>query len=221
VRLILPIAAGLLLAACATKPQTTANLGEEMPLQPAPNDMFGKTLVYRAPDLDVRKYRGIYIPAAKIYEGADADWGNTDPAMRERVAERLAEEFRRVLRARGRRVLAAPAPGSVTLELTLAGITETRGVAANALKLTPVGIGITLLKSAADLPATFTGSITIAAKVVESRTDKTLAGIVVRESPTAIDPRTLGGTEPTAMLATTKAAEDFASAIDRAVQAAQ
>jgi hypothetical protein len=94
-------------------------------------------------------------------------------------------------------------------------------VAANALKLTPIGMGLTLLRTAADRPATFTGSITVAGRMTDSKTDMLLAGFVSKQSPTAIDPRTIGGTVETAMLASSKAADDFASAVVRARQQAR
>lgn len=215
------IAALALLAACSREPKTTAGLSQQMPLQPQQGDIAGNTLVYRAPDLDVRKYRGIYIAPAVVYDGADTEWGGTDMALRQRVAAKLTSEVQRVLREHGAQVLGAPAPGSVTLDLTLAGISATHGVAANALKVTPIGFGLTLMKSAAGLPATFTGSITVAGKIIDSRTQEVLAGFVSKESPTALDPRTLGGTEDTAMLAATKAADDFAAAVIQAKKAAQ
>jgi hypothetical protein len=217
-RFLLVVPALLLLAACNTKPQTTAGLGNEVQLQTASDDLAGKTLVYRAPNIDARKYRGIYIAPARVYDGKDADWGGTDIATRNRVAAFLTSEFRRVLRAHGRHVLNAPTASSVTLQLTLAGITSTRGVAATALKLTPVGLGLTLAKSAADLPASFTGSITVSGKLTDSRTHAILAGFVSRESPTAIDPRTISGTEETARLAATKGAESFAAGLDQATR---
>ena len=219
-RRYLVIAVLVLLAACSQQPKTTAGLGQEMPLQAKPGDLSGNTLVYRAPDLDPRKYRGLYIAPVGVYDGTDTEWGGTDMATRQRVAARLGTEVQRALRAKGAIVLATPAPGSVTVELTLAGITSTHGVAANALKVTPIGFGLTLMKSAAGLPASFTGSITVAGKLLDSRTHEVLAGFVSKESPTALDPRTLGGTEETAMLAATKAADDFAAAVARARQAA-
>jgi len=215
------VALVLLLAACATQPKTTAGLGQEMALKPVPDDLTGSTLVYRTPDIDVHKYRGIYIAPTTVYDGADAEWGGTDLATRQRVAARMTSEVQRALRAHGRHILATPAPGSVTLQLTLASIAPTYGVAANAIKLTPVGLGLTVMKSAAGLPASFTGSITVAGKLLDSQTQALLAGFVARESPTAIDPRSLGGTEETAMLAATKAADGFAAALDRAQQAAK
>lgn len=217
-RRLLIVATALLLAACSRQPQTTAGLAQEMPLQAKPGSLADNTLIYRSPNLDVSKYNGIYILPAVVYDGTDTEWADTDLATRLRVAAKLTSEVQRVLRARGVRVVATPMPGTVTLQLTLAGIAATHGVAANAIKLTPIGFGLTLMKSAADLPATFTGSITVAGKLTDSRTKVLLAGFVTKESPTAIDPRTLGGTEATAMLAATKAANDFADAVVRAKQ---
>jgi len=213
------IAACLVLAACSTAPKTTAGLADQMPLKPAENDAFSGTLTYRSPDVDVHAYRGIYVLPAKVYDGADAEWGETDPATRQRIADKLTAEYQRALRQHGRNVLAQAVPGSVTLELTLAGVTSTNAVAANAIKLTPVGMGLTLVKSAAGLPASFTGSITVAGKLTDSRTGAVVAGFMVRESPTAIDPRSLGGTEDTAMLAVSKSAESFADVVDRVLKA--
>lgn len=212
------LATCLLLAACSSAPKTSAGLADQMQLKPAENDLSGGTLTYRSPDADIHAYRGIHVLAAKIYDGTDAEWGAADPAMRQRIADKLTTEYQRALREHGRIVLAESAPGSVTLELTLAGVTSTNGVAANAIKLTPVGMALTLAKSAAGLPASFTGSITVAGKLTDSRTGALVAGFVARDSPTAIDPRTVGGTEDTAMLAASKSAVSFADAVDRALK---
>jgi len=214
-RQLLAIVLLVLLAACETKPQTTAGFGQEMPLQPKQGDLTEGTLVYRSPNIDPHKYRGIYIAPTVIYDGADAEWGGTDADTRQRVAARLTSDFQNALRARGRSVLATPADTSVTLQLTLASITSTYGVVATAVKLTPIGFGISVLKSAAGLPASFTGSITVGGKLTESRTGALLGGFVGRRSPLALDPRTLGGTEDTALLAASRAADDFAAAMDR------
>jgi hypothetical protein len=211
------IAACLLLAACSTEPKVTAGLGQEMPLQPAPGDLTGGTLVWRAPGIDPHAYRGLYVAPTAVYDGADADWGGMDAAVRQRVAAALTEEARKALRASGRRVVTQPAPGTVTFQMTLASIAATHGVAANVLKVTPVGLGLTLAKSAAGLPASFTGSITVAGKLTETDGGRALAGFVARVSPLALDPRTLGGTEDTAMLAAEKGAKDFAAAVSKAM----
>jgi hypothetical protein len=210
----------LLLAACASAPTAPNAIIGEMPSKPVATDNSGGALVYRSPDLDPAKYHGIFIPAAKVYAGSDAEWGDTDVAARQRVADKLTAEFRRTLRQRGRHVLSAPAPRSVTLELTLGGISATYGAAANVIKLTPAGMAITLIKSAAGAPASFTGSIVIGGRLTDTETGAVLAGFVATVSPVALDPRTLGGTEDTAMLAATKGADDFAAAVDRSLAAA-
>ncbi len=209
------LAVAILLASCSTQPKTTAGLAGQVPLHPATDNPLGSPLVYRAPDIDMARYHGIHVAAATVYQGAEAEWGGTDAAQRQRVADALTEDFRRVLRERGRNVVAAPAAGIVTLQLQLAGITPTRGVVANALKLTPVGAGVTLLKSAAGLPASFTGSITVAGLLTDSTTAAVLGGFVATESPLALDPRSIGGTESTALIAAAKGAQDFADALDR------
>ncbi len=218
-RRFLAIAFLLALGACGTQPQTTAGLDRQMKLHPMEGDLAGNTLVYRAPGVDPSHYRGIYVPATTVYAGSDTEWGGTDVATRRRIADRLTGEFKRALHGRGRIVLDRPTDQSVTLQLTLGGVTSTHGVAANALKLSPIGFGMTVAKSAAGLPAAFTGSITIAGELKESKTGKILGGFVSRESPTALDPRTLAGTEETALLAATKSADDFANGIERAMQA--
>ena len=205
------------LGACGTHPETTAGLGRDMPLKPMEDNLAGNTLVYRAPGVDASHYRGLYIAPTIVYTG-ETDWGGTDAATRRRIADRLTSEFKRALRDKGRLVLDRPTANSATLQRTLGGVTSTHGVAANALKLSPVGFGMTVVKSAAGLPAAFTGSITVAGEIKESKTGKLLGGFVSRESPTALDPRTLRGTEQTAMLAATKSAEDFAAGIVRAQQ---
>jgi hypothetical protein len=93
------LASMLLLAACTTKPQTTAGLSEQMPLHPARNDLFGGTLVYRARDVNLRSYHAIYIPPATVYDGTDADWGGTSVQTRQRVADALTADFRQALQA--------------------------------------------------------------------------------------------------------------------------
>jgi hypothetical protein len=220
-RRLAAVAALLLLAACSNEPKQTAGMAQEMPLQPQPGDSAGNTLVYRSPDLDPSKYHGFYIPPANVYQGSDGQWADTDEATRDKIAAQLTTDFQKSLRAKGIRVVTAPTPDTMTLQLTLVGVEATHGVAANVIKLTPIGMGLTLLKTATDRPATFTGSITVAGRLTDSKTNALLAGFVSKQSPTAIDPRTLGGTVDTAMLAANKAADDFASAVVRARQAAR
>lgn len=219
----LPIAvviAAIALAGCSTKPEVPPSVTGQMPLKPAqnagglfPEDAGSNTLVYRAPDLDVSRYHGFVVLPAIVYDGPDADWGSATPDDRAKVAQELTAEFTRVLRQH-RRVADKPGPGLVVLQLTLAGMTSTHPVA-SLTRLTPVGLGMTVVNSAAGLPAAFTGSITIAGKLTDGGSGAVLGGFASKVSPAAFDIRSSAGTMTTASLAASKAADEFGRAIDR------
>ncbi|MDR3535325.1 MAG: DUF3313 domain-containing protein [Acetobacteraceae bacterium] len=214
--------AALALAACSTKPEAPPSVTGQMPLTPAqntdglfPNDAGSNTLVYRSPTLDTARYHGFVVLPTIVYEGTDTDWGNATPEDRATVAKDLTAAFSKTLRQH-RRVVAQPGPGIVVLQLTLAGMSSTHPVG-SLVRLTPVGLGMTLVNSAAGLPAAFTGSITIAGKLTDGATGAVLGGFVSKVSPPAFDIRSSAGTMTTADLAVTKAADDFGRAIEKIV----
>ncbi|WP_343712082.1 DUF3313 domain-containing protein [Inquilinus sp.] len=214
------IAAAVTLAACAqTRPETTAGLSAEMPLapsgsagSPASQGLGGDTLVFRSPTLDVSKYRGFYIPAADVYQGPDADFGEIAPPDRQRLAQELTRDVAKAL-GRNRNVVPRPGPGIVTLQLSLAGVSNTRPIL-SLTRVTPVGLGITAIKSAEGMPAAFVGAVTVAGKFTDSATGQILGGFVTRQSPPAYDLRSSIGTMETAELALTHTASGLAKVID-------
>src|SRR5215472_2194004 len=77
----------VLLAGCASQtPETTAGLGEKVPLAPG---QFPGTLVYRSPTLQTGtgKYKSILVDNADIYRAPDADFGKASEADKGRLAE--------------------------------------------------------------------------------------------------------------------------------------
>lgn len=217
-----PLIALFALAACSHTPDAMPGVTGQMPLAPVQNadglfanDVATNTLVYRAPDLDVSRYRGFIVLPTAIYDGSDAEWGDTSPQERAQLAQQLTAEFRRALGQR-HRVVDRPGPGIVALQLTLAGIGKVRPVA-SLTRLTPVGLGMTVVNTAAGLPAAFTGSITLAGKLTDSATGAVLGGFLTKESPDAFDVRSTGGTMTSAGLSASKAAADFTRGIDRAM----
>ncbi|MBN8897735.1 MAG: hypothetical protein BGO51_24120 [Rhodospirillales bacterium 69-11] len=190
-----------------------------MPLHPATADSAfgadGNTLVFRANDADFSQYRAIAVLPTKVYDGADTDWGGTSPQERAELAQQVTTDFAQALRKAGH-LAARPGPRVLALQLTLAGISATHS-AASLTRLTPVGLGMSLVRTAEGAPAAFTGSITLAGKLTDGRTGAVLGGFLTRESPAAFDLRSSAGTMTTASLAAAKAADDFARAVDRAV----
>lgn len=188
-----------------------------MPLHPATADSAfgenGNTLVYRADDVDFSRYRAIAVLPTVVYDGADAEWGGTSPQERADLARQVTADFSQALRANGH-LASRSGPGVVNLQLTLAGISATHPVA-SLTRLTPVGLGLSLVKTAEGSAAAFTGSITLAGKLTDAKSGQVLGGFLTKESPNALDLRSAAGTMTTAGLAATKAADDFARAVDR------
>ena len=215
------MAAAVVLAACAsTQPRTTGGLGAEMPLArpdaaktAVPASMAENSLVYRSPTLDLSKYHGFYIPSADVYRGADAEFGDTTPQEQDRLAQDLTGDVVAAL-GRSRNLVSSPGPGIVSLQLTLAGVSKTHPILSLS-RLTPVGMGITALKSVEGMPAAFVGSVTIAGKFTDSQTGEILGGIVTRQSPPAYDLRSSAGTMETAQLGLSNFATGLAASIDK------
>jgi hypothetical protein len=175
----------LALGGCASNPApaNTGGVGLEVPLD-ATSDPA--TLAYEAPDLDVSKYHAFLIEDAQVYHGDGADFDGTDPADCKRLAEKISAEFRRVLGEKYP-IVDQPAPGVVRLQLTLAAINGSVPVVSTLLRLTPVGLGMTAIRSATGKPAKLTGSVTIAGMARDAVSGKILGAIVSRRSPPAYD----------------------------------
>jgi Protein of unknown function (DUF3313) len=163
---------------------------------------------YRAPNLDRSKYHGLYVEPTTLSAGADAGFGDVSLADRQRIADKLTEEMQRVL-ASNFRILTAPGPGVVRLQMTLIGINESKPLLSEALRLTPVGLVMSAAHAAGDKPAAFTGSINMAAVAYDSGTGQVLAAWQGVFAPSATD-LTSGVTSlRAAELSTTRAAEAF------------
>ena len=120
---------GLVLAGCASHtPKTTGGL--DLPLQPS---QYPGTLVYRAPDVQSGKYKAIFVDNADIYRAADADFGGASEEDKARLAEKLSTEFKSALTKHKYTLVSQPGPAVVRLHLILAGIKESKPVAATVL----------------------------------------------------------------------------------------
>jgi Protein of unknown function (DUF3313) len=200
----------LTLAGCAQTPKTTAGL--DLPLQPG---QYAGTLVYRSPTIERGKYKSIFVDNADIYRQADADFGAASDADKARLAEQLTNDFRSALLKHRYPLATQSGPGVVRLHLTLAGVKESKPVAATALRLTPLGLGMSAAKTATGGSSALVGSATVAGQMFDSETGETLAGFVATESPIALDITSGLGKLRAAELGITRGSEEFASALDR------
>lgn len=200
----------LMVAGCTSQPKTTGGL--DLPLQPGQN---AGTLVYRAPDVDPRKYKAIFVENADIYRAADADFGSASEQDKAQLAQKLSTEFRNALTKHRYHLVTEPGPGVVRLHLILAGVKESKPVAATVLRLTPLGLGMSAAKTATGGNQALVGSATVSGEMFDSESGEALAGFVATESPIAIDLTSGLGKLRAAELGIERGSEDFASSLDR------
>jgi Protein of unknown function (DUF3313) len=218
-----PVAAGfatfivLVLGACASSstPKSTAGVNDQLAL--APGNHPG-AFVYREPNLDPSHYKALVIDDTVVLSGAGTDFGKTSPQDQQRLALLLTTTLNDELRKRNYHLATGPGPGVARLHTSLIGITESKPAAATLLRLNPVGLGLTALKTAQDKPAAFTGSVTISGEITDSASGEVLAAFVATESPLALDLTSGLGTLRAAELGVQRGAHDFADALDREVR---
>jgi hypothetical protein len=202
---------GLVLAGCASHtPKNTGGL--DLPLQPG---QFPGTLVYRAPDVQSGKYKSIFVDNADIYRAADADFGGASEEDKARLAEKLSTEFKSALTKHKYTLVGQSGPGVVRLHLILAGIKESKPVAATVLRLTPLGLGASAAKTVTGGSSALIGSVTVSGELLDAESGQALAGFVATESPIALDLTSGLGKLRAAELGIERGSEDFASALDR------
>ena len=202
---------GLVLAGCAGQtPKTTGGL--DLPLQPS---QYPGTLVYRAPDVQSGKYKSIFVDNADIYRAADADFGGASEEDKARLAQQLSTEFKNALTKHKYALTSQNGEGVVRLHLTLAGIKESKPVAATVLRLTPLGLGASAAKTVTGGSSALVGSVTVSGELIDAQTGEALGGFVATESPIALDITSGLGKLRAAELGIERGSEEFAVALDR------
>ena len=202
---------GLVLSSCASQtPKTTGGL--DLPLQPS---QYPGTLVYRAPDIQSGKYKAIFVDSADIYRAADADFGGASEADKTRLAEKLSTDFKNALAKHRYPLVTQPGDGVVRLHLILAGIRESKPVASTALRLTPLGLGLSAGRTLTGHDSTLVGSVTVSGELIDTQSGAPLAGFLATESPIALDLTSGLGKLRAAELGIERGSDEFATALDR------
>ena len=91
---------------------------------------------------------------------------------------------------------AKPQADTLRIQVTLLGGQKTKGGVATATRVTPIGIGLSAVKSALGKQGTFTGSLLYAVEVYDAQTNELLLAAVRRRTPDPLDvPATLSTTD--------------------------
>ena len=184
-RLALPV---LLLAAAPAIAQTKDHAPVGLPSATLMSqDKPGtESWTYAQPTSVFTKYRSLIVDPAIVYQGADAQFDDIDGTGRAKMASVITDELRREM------VKTFPAPArpqadTMRLRVTILGATKTKGGLATATRVTPVGFGLSALKSALGKPGTLTGSILYAVELYDARSGELLLAAVRRRTPDPLD----------------------------------
>jgi len=82
---------------------------------------------------------------------------------------------------------AKPQADTLRLKVTILGATKTKGGIATATRVTPIGFGLSAVKSALGKPGTFTGSVLFAVELYDAKTNQLLLAAVRRRTPDPLD----------------------------------
>lgn len=142
------------------------------------------------------KYRTLIVEPTTVYNGPDAQFdGDISAAERAQFAAIVTDALRSELA----KTFPAPAMAqsdTLRLKVTLLGAQKTKGGLATATRVTPIGFGLSAVKSALGKGGSLTGSVLVAVELYDARTNELLLAAVRRRSPDALDiPATLGTEE--------------------------
>lgn len=146
----------------------------------------GESWTYFNPKLDLRKYRDLIIEPTVVYDGPDARFEDVDPADKDKFAGIVDEGLRTEL-AKGFTIVSRPDPGTARIRVTVLGVDNTTGGVATVTRVTPFGFALNAVKSMADKPGSFTGSVLYAVELNDGVTGELQVAAVRRESPDALD----------------------------------
>jgi hypothetical protein len=137
---------------------------------------------YAQPRSVFTKYRTLIVDPATVYQGPDAQFDNVDPADRYKAAAVITDALRQEL-VKSFPSPARPQADTMRLKVSILGATKTKGGIATATRVTPMGFGLSALKSALGKPGTFTGSVLFAVELYDARTNELLLAAVRRRTP--------------------------------------
>lgn len=150
---------------------------------------------YAQPRSVFTKYRTVIVEPTAVYTGPDAQFENIDVADRSKFAGMITDELRKEL-AKSFRSPARAQADTLRIKVTLLGAEKTKGGIATATRVTPMGFGLSAVKSAFGKGGSFTGSVLFAVEVYDARTNELLLAAVRRRHPDPLDvPATLGTDE--------------------------
>lgn len=192
---VLPVAALMIAAPAIAQTKDHAPVALPSARMMSQDKANTESWTYAQPTSVFTKYRTVIVDPTQIYQGPDAQFDGVDPADRQKYAAVITDELRQEI-AKTFPAPAKPQADTLRLKVTILGATKTKGGVATATRVTPMGFGLSALKSALGKGGSFTGSLLYAVEVYDARTNELLLAAVRRRTPDPLDvPATISQTE--------------------------
>ena len=192
---VLPALALLIAAPVSAQTQDHAPVSLKSSQKMTQDKPGGENWTYAQPVSRFAKYRTVIVLPTKVYQGPDAQFEDIDPADRAKFAAIVTDELRSEI-AKSFPAPAKPQADTLRIQVTLLGGEKTKGGIATATRVTPIGLGLSAVKSALGKPGTLTGSLLYAVEAYDAQTNELLLAAVRRRTPDPLDvPATLSTTD--------------------------
>lgn len=173
----------------------------------------GESWTYAQPASRFSKYRTVIVDPTTVYQGPDAQFEGIEPADRAKYAAIITQELRSEI-AKSFPSPARPQADTLRVKVSLLGAQKTKGGVATATRVTPLGFGLSAVKSALGKQGTFTGSVLYSVEAYDAKTNELLLAAVRRRTPDPLDvPATLSTTDTIKSVA-----RDFATSARRRLE---
>ena len=182
----LPLAALIAAAPASAQTKDQAPVALKSSSKMTQDKANSESWTYVQPREVFTKYRTVIVDPTAVYQGADAQFDGIDSADRYKAASVITDELRKEL------IKTFPSPAkpqadTLRLKVTILGATKTKGGIATATRVTPIGFGLSAVKSVLGKPGTFTGSVLFAVELYDAKTNQLLLAAVRRRTPDPLD----------------------------------
>ena len=185
--------AAMALAGCAShEPVRYAGLSSSARLTANTDDNKDRIPYKYAAPVDWKKYDRIQIEPVSLYQGADGQFDDMDPADRKKLADYMQNKFYEVLHSRfitttGVSSETPAKPGTLRLRLTLTGADTTPQVVGTVTKFDLAGGPYNIVQSIRGGRGMMSGSVNYAVEIHDAVTGELLLAYVAEQYPNAMN----------------------------------
>ncbi|MFT4000501.1 MAG: DUF3313 domain-containing protein [Rhizobium sp.] len=185
--LIACILIGSTVAGCATAdPLAYSQLASAAYLQPNPGDRSGRMPYRYNGNIDWKLYDKAIVDPVAIYRGRDNQFVDVSEQEKSELANYMQTRFSQSL-SRRFAIVNAPMPGTVRIDLTLAGARKTTPVLGPFSHIDVGGGVYNAVQAARGKEGSMTGSVSYAVEIHDASSNRLLSAFVAKQYPGAMN----------------------------------